>query len=458
MFSFEGCCAICTKAPRQQVDTIVQAEFPASDNAPVAVEVPQTSVSQAPPAAAVTSQPSASQASVPDQQAPSGINAGATDDENPWKSEHVIQTTWTSELDRPYTSEQSVLPYQRGKSKLPQVTDGGTGGDPGMKFGRAASRVLRSQKSLMDIAKVETRPKLNKLDSQLQFAEQNQTVIVFDWDDTLFPTSYVQDGLGLDWSVPLEQQSSLRGSKTLQQTQDRMKTCQDRAIAILRKAMELGHVVLLTLASSGWVEMSCNNFYPEVGKLLRLSNTPIVYAQEKMKREQVHYDKSQFKNSEEVERFWGLAKGRAISDELDKFYSQYEGQSWKNVLSIGDSSFERYGLLAATSAYMQGGKLEDTSAVWNPSQEGCWQKDTDGKVMKLRAKCCKLLDDPDVEELSLQLDMVLNWLPHMVSLDTGFDLDMEAMEEASHVETIEAVLRGNLPLSALPRVGEKVSS
>merc|ERR1712048_1382398 len=150
---------------------------------------------------------------------------------------------------------------------------------------------------------------------------------------------------------------------------------------------------------------------------------PIIYAQEKTDREQVAYSKRNFGSDEELERFWGLAKGRAISDELDKFYSQYEGQTWKNVLSVGDSSFERYGLLAATSAYMQGSQLgANKDSVWNPSEEGCWQKVADGRTLKLRAKCCKLLDDPDMEELSLQMDLITRWLPNMVNLDSGFDL------------------------------------
>merc|ERR1712217_440593 len=52
--------------------------------------------------------------------------------------------------------------------------------------------------------------------------------------------------------------------------------------------------------------------------------------------------------------------GRAIAKQVKDFYSQYEGQSWKNVISIGDSSFERLGTLQATKEYL---KNEGVDAV-----------------------------------------------------------------------------------------------
>ena len=45
--------------------------------------------------------------------------------------------------------------------------------------------------------------------------------------------------------------------------------------------------------------------------------------------------KEKMSSDEEIERFWSTVKGRAIARECSKFYSQYEGQSWKNVISIG---------------------------------------------------------------------------------------------------------------------------
>ena len=41
------------------------------------------------------------------------------------------------------------------------------------------------------------------------------------------------------------------------------------------------------------------------------------------------------------EAFWIRKKQLAIQGEVRQFYSQYAGQSWKNMISIGDSDFER---------------------------------------------------------------------------------------------------------------------
>jgi len=289
--------------------------------------------------------------------------------------------------------------------------------------------------------------------SQIGFYDKMQTVIIFDWDDTLFPTTYIQDDLGLKWQEPLHRQPHLHPS-VVAQVKHKLEVCEQRAADVLQRAQALAHVVVVTLASSGWVDLACEHFFPTVGDLLKKMNIPIVYAQDLAGDAEVDYDKQQFQSNEEIERFWGLVKGRAINQEVRRFYSQYEGQSWKNVLSIGDSSFERYGLLAATSAYMQGRNLGASegsdAAVWNPTQEGCWQKVEEGHIKKLRAKCCKLVDQPDADELTVELEMVAKWLLDMVRLDDGFDLDLEILEDESQIDLIEAVLSGSLPVTDLP--------
>jgi len=339
-------------------------------------------------------------------------------------------------------------------SCLLAASDGGTGGDPGDNGGtkRQAVQFLRSHSSTCGLG-----PVLGHRNSQVGFSQQSQTVIVFDWDDTLFPTTYINDDLQLEWQLPLDKQRSLSPADAMD-VQRKLSECEEGAESLIQEAVELAHVVVVTLASKGWVELACRHFYPTVGALLREKKIPVVYAQERSGVTQTQYDKLQFQSNEEVERFWGLVKGRAISEAVEKFYSQYEGQSWKNILSIGDSSFERYGLLAATRAYMLGESLTAASegAVWSPTEEGCWQKVEKGHVKRLRAKCCKLVDQPDSAELTVELDMLSKWLKDMVHLDAGFDLDLEAVEDQEQVGIIEAVLRGQQPVSNLPRLAPEV--
>lgn len=341
------------------------------------------------------------------------------------------------------------------------LVDGGTGGAPGVivpGHWRSATQALcghtRSISATLSsgdtISPTVSSPMslIGRRDSQMYYHDPGQTVIVFDWDDTLFPTTYVSDDLSLDWNLPLERQNL--GAAEIADIRDRLALCEERAIAALKKAKELSHVVVVTLASAGWVDLSCKAFYPKVGQHLKEEAIAVIYAQEREETLQVAYNKVEFQADADVERYWGLVKGAAIADEASRFYSQYEGQSWKNILSIGDSCFERYGLLAASSAYMQG-KMLANSSVWSPSQEGCWEIVQGGHVKKLRAKCCKLVDQPEPAELSLELEMVERWLENMVCLDHGFDLDLEALDSEDQVQVIESVLRGDMPVARLPK-------
>jgi len=342
--------------------------------------------------------------------------------------------------------------------------DGGTGADPGVEHVmrlRKSISYLRSQSrragddSIMDS---ETQPHLTccQRDSQQFFADKGQTVIVFDWDDTLFPTWFLSEKLRMDMSLPFTKQKHLARRK-LNLVKKLLATCEAKAVAALTTASEHAHVVVVTLASSGWVGIACQNFYPEVGRILQEKQIQIVYAQERARSLPPH-NKLKYQSAEELERHWGLVKGQAIARELTRFYSQYEGQSWKNVISIGDSLFERYGLLAASSAYMQGTRITNpNSSVWKPDQEGCWEQVSDGHVKKLRAKCCKFVDEPDIDELTLELDVLEQWFPGMVALDDGFDLNLEALQSEEQALQIEAVLRCEAPVSTLPTLVSKGS-
>lgn len=287
-----------------------------------------------------------------------------------------------------------------------------------------------------------------RFDSCVGFADRMQTVIVFDWDDTLFPTSWILDDAGLDWTLPLSKQRSVRGYRR-DAIAEKLALCEDHAVGILQRAHQCGHVVIVTLAAAGWVEKACRQFYRRVGDLLVNLKISVVYAQGPHTKRDLVMQKAKGVTDEE---FWGLLKGRAISEEVAKFYSRYEGQTWKNVLSIGDSRFERYGLLAATTAYMQSQDLNDWNRQpYSPTQQNVWEKvNEDAKVVHLRAKCVKLVDRPDVEELTIELNMVSRWLMSMVRLDEGFDLDLDNIRTEQQVSLVEAVMLGTQPVSTLP--------
>eukprot|EP00927_Polykrikos_kofoidii_P085515 TRINITY_DN9326_c0_g1_i2.p1 TRINITY_DN9326_c0_g1~~TRINITY_DN9326_c0_g1_i2.p1 ORF type:complete len:442 (+),score=89.73 TRINITY_DN9326_c0_g1_i2:124-1449(+) len=325
---------------------------------------------------------------------------------------------------------------------------------------RGVSKLRSLSGSLSGRELSSTKVGLQRRNSQETYFSKDQTVIVFDWDDTLFPTHYVTEDMNLDWKIPLEHQSSLCGDHVLfNEVRRKLADCESRAAEVLRVALDLAHVVVVTLATTGWVTTSSKNFSPKVLEILLQHKVPVVYALEcgPLGRAQIMKQAENLETSVDLERYYGTVKGKAIKQELDKFYSRYEGQSWKNILSVGDSRFERYGLLAASKAYMLKRRLDSLDFDgWTPTQENCWEKDDGGHLQKLRAKCCKLFDQPDPEELALELGMLVQWLESMVRLDSGFDLDLEALETEDQVRLAQAVFRGDLPARRLDDIASLV--
>jgi len=235
----------------------------------------------------------------------------------------------------------------------------------------------------------------------------------------------------------------------------------------------------VTLAKSPWVTDSCRYFYPGIGELIQKLDIQIVYAQE---GEQVEYSKVNMMAEEQFETFWAEMKGKAIARALSEFYTQYEGQSWKNIISLGDSDFERYGAMAATMQYAAAQGLVNESEIVPTNRPGAhlisegsaprahrisegplgsqlsvsnvknhintgrerrmsWEGTVNGQEFKVRTKTFKMLDEPMVDELMVELALLQQWLPLMVGLNDGFDVDLNSLDDKAQIDKIESMLR-----------------
>ncbi|CAK0877499.1 unnamed protein product [Prorocentrum cordatum] len=302
---------------------------------------------------------------------------------------------------------------------------------------------------------------------QISYADKTETAIIFDWDDTLFPTTYVKHDLGLSITRGLKDQA-LSPRKML-----RVRAALARAACAAERLLQLadgrGKVVIVTLARSPWVTDSCKNFYPGMGELIQKLGIQIVYARD---GEQVEHSEVNSMAEDQFETFWAETKGRAIFKFLSEFYSQYEGQSWKNVISVGDSHFERYGTMAATMHYAaaQGlvneeicpgspqttvracgaskGSARSTlsvSSVKRLESSGSgrrmsWEGTVGGYEIKVRTKTFRMLGDPTEEELIAQVSLLHRWLPLMVEFDDGFDVDLNSLDGEAAIEEVESTL------------------
>merc|ERR1719343_792996 len=245
--------------------------------------------------------------------------------------------------------------------------------------------------------------------------------------------------------LPLRDQRLSAPAK--RQGEHSLEECAAKADKLLRLCASYGKVVIVTLARANWVTDCCRCFYPGVGELLEQLDVKIVYAQEGVKVDQ---RKVKGMNVQQCEMFWGAIKGRAISEEIKSFYSQYEGQSWKNIISIGDSNFEKIGTMNATADYMRDNGIEVPSDLANISTESGGvsfrPSEATSVVVKnhafhVRTKVAKMLDEPTVDELQVELELMRQWLPLMVKHDGGFSIDLDGLKGWEEATAIEQALR-----------------
>jgi hypothetical protein len=215
--------------------------------------------------------------------------------------------------------------------------------------------------------------------SNLEFDQPHQTLIFLDWDDSLFPTTYLKDK-GIAWY-----------EKCPEPYQPVFDRCCGFITAFLEKAAALGSVSIITLATSPWVSLSIQNFMPNLEPIIEKLRIPIIYAKEEL----------MLADNTNAENFNTTLKRRAMTKAAKRFYSQYKNQSWKNIISVGDSNYERDALIEVVSNKKQ------------------------GENRKCRVKTLKLADCPDIEQVNAQLDVLKSWIPSMVAHDNNFDIDMD---------------------------------
>lgn len=286
-------------------------------------------------------------------------------------------------------------------------------------------------------AKFEGAP--SRRNSQAAYAEKNHTALILDWDDTIFPTTWVRDDCGMNWRLPLDQQLELEGRRR-PIIQGLLAKLLDRAELFFREATQLANCFIVTLARRPWVDASMENFLPSLSRIISIYNLKVIYAQEYVTEalSEGFSGGDGFRASEEVEQFWIRVKAEAIGKELEDFHRK-QRVSWKNIISFGDSNFERYGTMAAGEDYMrketEGGMIFTTGST----AEGISK---DGQLRKLRTKTLKMLSGPTVEEMTAELTLLTRWLPHMVKQDSGFDIEIDNTDDDVKLRALHKHITG----------------
>ena len=87
--------------------------------------------------------------------------------------------------------------------------------------------------------------------------KKHNCIIIFDWDDTLLPTSFLTKGGTFYEEIQLSTSE-----------QKKMSELENLVLDILNESIEKGTVYIITNAGQGWVEFSADKFYPKIIPIL----------------------------------------------------------------------------------------------------------------------------------------------------------------------------------------------
>ena len=188
--------------------------------------------------------------------------------------------------------------------------------------------------------------------------------IIFDWDDTLFPT----------WHVVQTVEDVLPMDDALRASLDKIS---DTVRELLTLAKSCGQVAIVTLSRRPWVANSASEYLPKLGieALLKELRIPVIYSRECVKPYMMRSPDGAF---EEGVCPLTMAKELAMKKVLKKLYGK---NPWKNVLSIGDSVTERTAITELLWAHM-------------------------GEDSRSCCKTLKMLQDPTIEQLQMELNII----------------------------------------------------
>jgi len=219
-------------------------------------------------------------------------------------------------------------------------------------------RLFSDELSLSPMSPMSISSPVKSMKSQASFKhywKPDQTLVFMDWDDTLFPTTGILETWGVKMREIQQGHWRRRVSPPLDPEQKQlMQSWEASTCRLITAVCEYSTCAIVTNAKPGWVESCLECFeLTTLQKLLDSDKVWVLYACEssefakQRKRRQAKVLRPVAHSMDVTEEMrlrqeqLMTAKFEAMRDAAKKFYSTYEGQSWKNLISFGDASYER---------------------------------------------------------------------------------------------------------------------
>jgi len=258
-----------------------------------------------------------------------------------------------------------------------------------------ANHVRNQRKTLRKLSTTDFHIETSRLPCTPVNKPDMKKIIYFDWDDTLFPTWFLEEVLepyGLTEVFP----SSPFYAGMCKHA---------RAIeSVVRAARQVADVAIVTLAKRPWVTSSAARFLPSlnINEFLQELNIPVYYANEHVPAS-ARYPQVK----EEEMDIHVIAKCKAMSRFMNKVCKK--GGVVSHIMSIGDSHAEAEAL---------------KELVWS-------------RLDNSNATTIRLLKTPSLEELTDELELLAEACLPLVCREGDADFRMDSSDD---VETMASLL------------------
>jgi hypothetical protein len=228
----------------------------------------------------------------------------------------------------------------------------------------------------------EKEPLWNPSDTHVQFSQD--TVFILDWDDTIMCSSWLK-------TLGVELENNKPPDEILQETA-KIATAVE---GLINKISECGRLFIVTNATDGWVELSCQLFMPSIYYLVL--SIPIISAQELYSYKFINPNT------------W---KMMAFRNEILATLFDKGSQTTRHIISIGDGEAEQMAIRSIQPIRIYG---------------------------PLITKSIRIMPQSTPAELIDQLNKITSVISPLVTHDTHLDLQIGLVDIPVHRKTPHAI-------------------
>jgi hypothetical protein len=161
---------------------------------------------------------------------------------------------------------------------------------------------------------------------------------IYDWDDTILPTSWLRSLGYLSNNI-----SDMIGTPPPNlpgHVASMMRLIEDATVDNFRQAMSLGRVIIITNSSCLWVPFTAKRFFPKLSQIIEAGGFEVYSARPAQ--------------AENAGPNYVYLPSMAVTWKTDKFREMLGGTPYQTCVSIGDGFAERCAVLAVANSRMSG--------------------------------------------------------------------------------------------------------